>query len=86
MTKGSVEERLAAIEARNARVEKNKAWETSLTRRLSIALLTYLVVLAYLLLIDNDRPYVTAIVPAVGYFLSTLVMRNIKSLWQGRRR
>ncbi|OGG19968.1 hypothetical protein A3D03_04370, partial [Candidatus Gottesmanbacteria bacterium RIFCSPHIGHO2_02_FULL_40_13] len=75
MTKGSVEERLAAIEARNARVEKNKAWETSLTRRLSIALLTYLVVLAYLLLIDNDRPYVTAIVPAVGYFLSTLVMR-----------
>ena len=75
-----------AIEARNARVEKNKAWETSLTRRLSIALLTYFVVVAYLLLIDNDRPYVTAIVPAVGYFLSTLVMRNIKSLWQGRRR
>ena len=74
-----------AIEARNARVEKNKAWETSLTRRLSIALLTYFVVVAYLLLIDNDRPYVTAIVPAVGYFLSTLVMRNIKSLWQGRR-
>ena len=74
-----------AIEARNARVEKNKAWETSLTRRLSIALLTYFVVVAYLLLIDNDSPYVTAIVPAVGYFLSTLVMRNIKSLWQGRR-
>ncbi|OGL35177.1 hypothetical protein A3F65_01485 [Candidatus Saccharibacteria bacterium RIFCSPHIGHO2_12_FULL_47_16b] len=86
MTKRSVEERLVAIEARNARVEKNKAWETSLTRRLSIALLTYFVVVAYLLLIDNDRPYVTAIVPAVGYFLSTLVMRNIKSLWQGRRR
>ncbi len=85
MSKGSVEERLAVIEARNARVERDKAWETSLIRRVSIALLTYVVVLVYLFMIDNDQPFVNALVPAVGYFLSTLVMRNIKNLWQGRK-
>lgn len=85
MTKGSVEERLAAIEARNIRVEKDKAWETSLTRRLSIAVLTYIVVVTYLLLIDSDRPYITAIVPAIGYLLSTMVMKSVKKFWQGRK-
>lgn len=85
MNKGSVEERLSAIEARNARVEKDKAWETSFTRRFSIAILTYLVVVAYLLLINSDRPYITAIVPAIGYLLSTMVIKSIKKNWQGRK-
>ena len=37
----SLEERVAKIEARNAKVEADKAWETSWVRRFSIALLTY---------------------------------------------
>lgn len=38
--KSSLEKRLKTIEERNRRVETEKAWETSVTRRLSIAVLT----------------------------------------------
>ncbi|OGL26132.1 hypothetical protein A3E49_01545 [Candidatus Saccharibacteria bacterium RIFCSPHIGHO2_12_FULL_49_19] len=81
-----LEKRVTAIEERNRRVEADKVWETSLVRRLAISLLTYLVVAGYLLAIDNDKPFVTAVVPAVGYFLSTLVLREIHQLWQNRKR
>jgi len=80
-----LEKRVASIEERNARVEMEKTWETSLVRRLAITLLTYAVVAAYLVAIDNDKPFVTAVVPAVGYFLSTLVLREIRHLWQRKK-
>lgn len=74
--------RVAAIEERNARVELDKAWGTSWTRRISIGLLTYGVIVIYLLVIDNDKPFINAAVPAVGFLLSTLVLRQIRELWQ----
>jgi hypothetical protein len=80
----AVEKRVADIEERNKRVELDKAWETSLTRRLSIAALTYVVVVFYLYLINNDRAFINAIVPAVGYLLSTLVMKTVRNIWQRR--
>lgn len=82
----SLEERVEAIEARNERVQSDKAWETSLVRRLCIAVLTYGVVLIYLSLVNNSSPWVNAIVPAAGYFVSTLVMRGAKDYWQSRRK
>ena len=81
-----LEKRVRAIEDRNARVQSDKAWETSLVRRLSIAVLTYIVVLIYLSLVNNSSPWINAIVPAVGYFVSTLVMRGAKEYWQSRRK
>ena len=77
-----LEKRLEAIEKRNLRVEQDKAWETSLTRRLTITCLTYVVVMGYLATINNDRPFINAIVPAAGYFLSTLVLGRVRKLWQ----
>lgn len=78
----SVEKRLRAIETRNIRVELDKKWETSWTRRLSIAVLTYIVVVCYLLIIGNNKPFINAFVPAIGFLLSTLVLGNIRSIWQ----
>jgi len=43
-----LEDRIRAIEDRNIRVETEKAWETSFTRRASIALLTYATASAFL--------------------------------------
>lgn len=74
--------RIKNIEARNKKVELDKAWETSLTRRASIAALTYAVVVIYLIAIGDDEPYVHALVPAVGFLLSTLVLPGIRSIWQ----
>ena len=82
----SIEARLTTIESRNKKVELDKAWETSWTRRLSIAALTYLVIAAYLVYIKKDQPFVNAIVPTLGFFLSTLVLPQIKAIWQKRHK
>ena len=46
--KKTVESRLAEIESRNARVENDKAWETSWTRKLTIAIMTYFIIGFYI--------------------------------------
>ena len=82
--KKDYEKRLAAIEIRNQRVELDKAWETSWTRRLSIATLTYAVIVIYLSVIHNNAPFINAAVPVVGFLLSTLFLRRIKEFWQNK--
>lgn len=77
-----IEKRLLAIENRNKKVELDKAWETSWTRRLSVSLLTYAVVTTYLVVINNDKPFINATVPALGYLLSTLLLKSIRNFWQ----
>ncbi len=86
MTKQTIEERLALVEARNKKVESDKAWETSWTRRLSIMALTYLVVVAYLHFVVHIDPWINAIVPVIGFFLSTLTIEFIKTRWVNRQR
>lgn len=76
-----LEARLEALEARNKRVELDKAWETSGTRKVAVIAVTYLVVLGFLFMIKNDQPFMNAIVPSVGFFLSTLVVGGLKKHW-----
>jgi hypothetical protein len=78
-------ERVRRLEARNYRVENDKAWETSWTRRLGIALLTYVVVGIYLTLVVHINPLINAWVPAVGYLLSTLTLSLVKRQWLAKR-
>jgi nicotinamide riboside transporter PnuC len=81
----NLEQRIAAIEERNKKVEADKAWETSWVRRLSIAVMTYAVIVIYLHIIHNNAPFINAAVPVVGFILSTLVLRRIKEVWQNHR-
>lgn len=76
-----IEKRIAAIELRNRNVETDKAWETSWTRRLSIMALTYAVVVCYLYFVVHIDPWINALVPVIGYFLSTLTIGLIKQAW-----
>jgi hypothetical protein len=79
-----LEKRLEAIESRNQRVSADKAWETSLIRKVCIAALTYLVVASYLIIIHKDQPWINALVPVMGYLLSTLVLAQVKANWVKR--
>ncbi len=74
-------QRLEAVEARNRRVEGDKAWEISWTRHLVICVVTYVVVLGYNAAIGGAPPLLTALVPVAGYFLSTLTIPLIKRRW-----
>lgn len=69
------------IQARNKRVEADKAWETSLTRRTLIAVMTYVVASTWLIVIENDAPFLNALVPFGGYIFSTLSLPIVKRRW-----
>jgi hypothetical protein len=77
-----IEERVEKIEARNKRVEIDKVWETSFTRRFLIAIFTYLAIALYLLFIVGIDPWINAIVPTVGFLLSTLMLPFFRKFWE----
>ena len=76
--------RIEAIEDRNKNVTLDKRWETSWTRKLGIIIFTYCVVLFYLFLIGNSNPWINAVVPPVGFLLSTLALGWIRKYWQAK--
>jgi glucose uptake protein GlcU len=82
----NLEQRISAIEERNKKVEADKAWEISWIRRLSIATLTYTVIVVYLSVINNNAPFINALIPSIGFLLSTLVMGSVRSFWQKNRK
>lgn len=73
------------LHARNKRVEADKAWETSLTRRLFISGSTYLLIAIFMMALGVEKPFVSAIIPAVAYLISTLTLNVIKSWWLSKR-
>jgi hypothetical protein len=77
-----IEKRLSALEQRNKRVELDKRWETSLTRKFLIAVFTYVSVVLYFFAVEVDRPFLSAIVPTVGFLLSTLYLPFFRKLWE----
>ena len=77
----SLEERISRVEERNKKVEIDKVWETSWTRRLLLVLFTYLAISFYLQAIEIQRPWLDAIVPSIGFLLSTLTLPFFKKLW-----
>ena len=48
-----LEQEIKDIKNRNKRVELDKKWETSLTRKICICILTYIVVVIYSYLVRN---------------------------------
>ncbi len=77
-----IESRISAIESRNARVATDKAWETSFTRKFSILVMTYCILGIYMKLLGIEKWYFHALVPTCGYFLSTLALPVIRTLWE----
>ncbi len=81
MNDNSIEDRVKQIEIRNKRVEIDKAWETSLTRKIAIAILTYLVVVLYLYFVMHIDPWLNAIIPVCGFLLSTISISYLNKVW-----
>ncbi len=81
----NIEEEIKNIQNRNRRVEIDKKWETSLTRRLCIMILTYIIIVIYSYLIrNNNNIFLSSIVPVIGYLLSTLSLKLIRKIWEHR--
>ena len=77
-----LEKRISLIEERNKRVELDKKWETSFTRRVSICILTYIIVLLFSYFINNSNNiFLSSLVPVIGFTLSTLSVNLIRKFW-----
>lgn len=81
----NIEQEIEIIKERNRKVEAEKAWEVSFSRRLFIAASTYVIAAIWLVFVVHDSyPLLKAFVPAVGYLLSTLSLPFIKTWWTRR--
>ncbi|MFA7309744.1 MAG: hypothetical protein WC050_02460 [Candidatus Paceibacterota bacterium] len=76
-----IEHELAKIQERNVRVEAEKAWETSALRIGTIMIITYVVACIALYAIGNDHPLRNALIPTLGFFLSTQSIPFLKRMW-----
>lgn len=76
-----LEKKIELIEKRNKKVEGDKAWETSLLRKILIIIATYIFAVLYLKVADTTNPYFGAVVPCAGFFLSTITIDFIKKRW-----
>lgn len=77
----TIEKRLDTIEKRNEKVEIDKAWETSTFRKSLLVLFTYLSIGLYMNAIHIQNPWLNAIIPALGFLLSTLTLPVFKKWW-----
>ena len=79
----NIEQELENIKKRNKRVERDKSWETSWTRKICIMILTYLIVVIYSYLIKQyDNILLSSLVPVIGFALSTLSLKYIRKVWE----
>lgn len=80
-----IEKEIKEIKERNQKVELNKAWETSWTRKLCIMILTYIVVVLYSFTINKiSNIFLSSLVPVIGFTLSTLSLNAIRKIWERR--
>ena len=77
-----LEKEIFLIKNRNKKVEIDKAWETSLTRKIILIIFTYIAIGLYLQAIQIYKPWLNAIVPTLGFFLSTLTLPFFKKVWE----
>ncbi len=82
----NLDQKIQAILERNTRVEADKAWEVSWTRRGFIALITYTAAWAFLWSNGADTPTLQACIPAGAYLVSTLTLPPLKHWWLRSRR
>ncbi len=77
----ALEAEIMKLQARNKRVEADKAWETSLTRRLFISGATYFLIAVFMIVLGVEKPFVSAIIPAIAYLISTASLAALKEVW-----
>ncbi len=76
-----LEDEMSLVKERNQKVEMNKAWEISPIRTLFVVILTYVFASVALYAIGANNFLLGAIIPTLGYFLSTQSLPFIKKWW-----
>lgn len=78
MKKEEIIHEIKAIQARNKKVEADKAWETSWQRKVLVIVITYIFMVFFMNLIWVKWIFVNAMIPTFWFFLSTLSVGFLK--------
>ncbi len=71
-----LEKEINNIMERNIRVETDKAWETSWTRKICICILTYLIVVVYSYIIRYyDNVLLSSLVPVIRIYFIYIIIK-----------
>ena len=77
------EKEIENIKKRNAKVELDKKWETSMTRKTFIAILTYIIVVIYSYSTRKiSNVFLSSLIPVMRFILSTLSLKFIRNIWE----
>lgn len=79
-----VRKEINLIKERNKRVEADKAWETSGLRIFSIVIMTYIITAVVFYFIGVKNFMLNALIPTLGFYLSTQSLPFIKKWWVNR--
>lgn len=80
-----VKKEIDVIKERNKKVEADKAWETSKFRVIFIAIVTYIITAIVFYTIGVKNFLTSALIPTIGYYISTQSLPFFKKLWTKRR-
>ena len=74
-----LEREIKTIKERNKRVELDKKWETSTTRKICICILTYIVVVVYSYIVRNyDNIFLSSLVPVIRIYFIYIIIKVYK--------
>lgn len=76
-----LEQQIQEILERNARVEADKAWESSRFRLIIIATMTYVIASLLMFIVNIPKFWLNAFVPTLGFILSVQSLPLIKKWW-----
>lgn len=79
-----LKEEIEKIKFRNKRVEADKAWETSWTRTMFVALSTFVLAFGFMLLVEEREPFGKALIGTAAYIMSTSTYGFLKNWWLER--
>jgi len=76
-----VEKEIEALKQRNFEKDRGKEFESSYTRVIFIMVVTYWTLFGYMAIIKTNQPFLDAIVPTVGFNISTWSLPHVKVCW-----
>lgn len=76
-----IQRELDLIKTRNKKVEANKAWETSWSRKILIAIITYILLVIFMHINEIDKPFINGLIPTFAFLISVSTLPYFKKLW-----
>lgn len=67
---------------RNKKVEQDKAWEISWTRKIIISVLTFFFIAWILFLTGTDEVVMWSLISTIGFIISTTALKPVRKIWE----